>query len=58
MEVYHSKGEANGKPFDRYEFDSFEALEKYFLANFWGRPGIRSKVIGMVLLVQEREQEQ
>lgn len=55
MEVYHSKGEANGKPFDRYEFDSFEALEKYFLANFWGRPGIRSKVIGMVLLVQERE---
>lgn len=54
----YEEGIANGAPYKRAAFDSFEDLEAYFLANLWGKKGIRSKVIGTVLLWTEKEQQQ
>ena len=41
---------ARGKIYERYEFQSFEDLEEYFVAEILGRTDIRSKVIGKVLI--------
>jgi hypothetical protein len=51
----YEEGMANGAPFKRAAFESFEDLEAFFLENLWGRKGIRSKVIGKVLLWTEKE---
>lgn len=50
----YEEGIQNGAPFKRAEFESFEELEKFFMENLWGRSGIRSKVIGKVLIWTER----
>jgi hypothetical protein len=42
-------------PYKRAAFESFEDLEAFFMENLWGRKGIRSKVIGKVLLWTEKE---
>ena len=47
---------ANGEPLTRLEFESFEDLEDYFLAECWGKKGLRTKVIGKVLLIQKRKE--
>lgn len=57
MHCNYSHGLANGKPYERYEFYSFRDLEEYFLEHFWGKPGIRSKVIGTVLLVTKEDKK-
>lgn len=54
--MIYEEGEANGTAYKRAEFESFDALEQYFLANLWGKTGIRSKVIGTVLLWIEEKQ--
>lgn len=54
--MIYEEGEANGFAYKRAEFQSFEELEQYFLANLWGKTGIRSKVIGTVLLWMEGKQ--
>jgi hypothetical protein len=41
---------ANGAPYKRAAFESFEDLEAFFLQNLWGKKGIKSKVIGKVLI--------
>jgi len=46
--------ERNGVQVNRFEFESFDALEQYFLEYLVGKPGIASKVIGTVLLWWER----
>lgn len=46
----YSEGIANGEAFKRAEFESFEDLEFFFLQNLWGNKGIKSKVIGKVLI--------
>ena len=46
---------ANGAPYKRAAFESFDDLEAFFMKNLWGRKGIRSKVIGKVLLWTEKE---
>ena len=54
MKYKSSFGEANGEPYERHEFENHADLEEYFLKNLWGKKGIRSKVIGLVLLVAEK----
>ena len=54
MQVMH--GTANGEQYTRLEFDSFEDLEAYFMENCFGVKGLRTKVIGKVLLVQQRKE--
>lgn len=49
-------GVANGEQYTRFEFDSFEDLEAYFMENCFGVKGLRTKVIGKVLLVQQRKE--
>ena len=51
----YEEGVANDAPYKRAAFDSFEELEAFFMQNLWGRKGIRSKVIGKVLLWTEKE---
>lgn len=51
----YQEGMANGAPYKRAAFDSFEELEAFFLQTLWGKKGIRSKVIGKVLLWTERD---
>lgn len=51
-----SEGLANGEAYQRIQFESFEDLEAYFLAECWGKPGLRTKVIGTVLLIQKRKE--
>lgn len=46
--------ERNGKMINRFEFESFEDLEQYFLNYLAGKSGVASKVIGTVLLWWER----
>ena len=46
----YSEGIANGEAYKRAEFASFEDLEFFFLQNLWGKSGIKSKVIGKVLI--------
>lgn len=46
--------ERNGAKINRFEFESFNALEQYFLEYLVGKPGIASKAIGTVLLWWER----
>jgi len=41
--------EKNGKAYQRAEFDSFEELEAFFVAQILGGP-YKSKVIGKVLI--------
>jgi len=41
---------------NRYEFDTFEDLEKYFVKEVVHRKDISSKVIGKVLLVFPRRE--
>lgn len=50
-----SEGMANGVWYSRAKFESFDALEQFFLAHLWGKKGIRSKVIGTVLLWTEEK---
>lgn len=47
----YSEGFANGVPYMRYEFETHADLEAFFLRECWGVIGLRSKVIGTVLLV-------
>lgn len=54
MKVTH--GTANDEKFTRLEFDSFKELEDYFIKNCFGVKGLRTKVIGKVLLVQQRKE--
>jgi len=42
--------EARGKYYLRYEFENFEDLEEFFVAEILGRKDVRSKVIGKVLI--------
>jgi len=49
-------GMANDEPFQRLEFETFADLEAYFLDECWGKKGLRTKVIGTVLLIQERKE--
>jgi|OM-RGC.v1.036523120 hypothetical protein len=46
---------ARGKVYERYEFQSFEDLEEYFVTEILGRTDIRSKVIGKVLIWGKEE---
>lgn len=46
----YSEGVANGVAYKRAEFASFADLEAFFLENLWGKSGIKSKVIGKVLI--------
>jgi hypothetical protein len=46
--------ERGGKMVNRFEFESFEDLEQYFLNYLVGKQGVASKVIGNVLLWWER----
>jgi hypothetical protein len=48
--IWFEKGVANGAAFKRAEFNSFKDLEAFFLQNLWGKKGIKSKVIGKVLI--------
>ena len=48
--IWFEEGVANGAAFKRAEFESFEDLEAFFLENLWGKSGIKSKVIGKVLI--------
>ena len=41
---------AHGKYYQRYEFETFEDLEEYFVKEILGRTDRRSKVIGKVLI--------
>jgi hypothetical protein len=54
--MMRSEGSANGEQYERIQFESFEDLEAYFMAECWGKPGLRTKVIGTVLLVQKRKE--
>ena len=54
MKYKLSSGFINDTSYERFEFENHEDLEEYFLLNFWGKKGIRSKVIGLVLLVSEK----
>jgi hypothetical protein len=49
-QIWHEAGIANGAEYKRAEFNSFEELEQFFLQNLWGKKGIKSKVIGKVLI--------
>lgn len=49
-EILHQAGNAKGVEYKRAEFNSFEELEHFFLQNLWGKKGIKSKVIGKVLI--------
>jgi len=49
-QIWHEAGIDQGVEYKRAEFDSFEELEHFFLQNLWGKKGIRSKVIGKVLI--------
>jgi len=51
-----SEGSANGEQYERIQFDNFADLESYFLSECWGKKGLRTKVIGTVLLIQERKE--
>lgn len=51
-----SEGVANGEAYHRIQFETFEDLETYFLSNCWGKKGLRTKVIGTALLIQERKE--
>lgn len=42
--------EANGKQYQRCEFETFEDLEEFFVKEILGRTDRRSKVIGKVLI--------
>ena len=48
--------EERGKFYSRYEFETFEDLEEYFVKEILGTKGIRSKVIGKVLIWGKDEQ--
>jgi len=48
--------EARGKFYSRYEFETFEELEEYFVKEILGDKSIRSKVIGKVLIWGKDEQ--
>ncbi|CAB4166014.1 hypothetical protein UFOVP847_5 [uncultured Caudovirales phage] len=54
MKYKLSYGSVNGADYERLEFESHAGLEEYFLENLWGKKGIRSKVIGLVLLVSKK----
>lgn len=54
MKYKSSFGEANGQSYERFEFENHADLEEYFLENLWGKKGLRSKVIGLVLLVSAK----
>lgn len=49
-----SQGIANGEKYERLEFQSFADLEAYFMRECMGKSGLRTKVIGTVLIVQKR----
>lgn len=40
----------DGKIYRRLEFETFEALEEFFVSNILGRTDVRSKVIGKVII--------
>lgn len=50
MFIKQSVVTARGKTFTRCEFESLEDLEQYFINEILGRTGVRSKVIGKVLI--------
>jgi hypothetical protein len=54
MRYKRSYGTANEMGYERLEFENHADLEEYFLKNLWGKKGVRSKVIGLVLLVSEK----
>lgn len=56
MQFKFETGMSNDEPFQRFEFETFEDLETYFLSECWGKKGLRTKVIGTVLLIQERKE--
>jgi len=49
-QIWHEAGIANGSAYKRAEFNNHEELEHFFLQNLWGKKGIKSKVIGKVLI--------
>ena len=49
-----TQGVANGEKYERFEFQSFADLEAYFMRECMGKAGLRTKVIGTVLIVQKR----
>ena len=54
MKYKRSYGSVNGAHYERLEFENHADLEEYFLEKLWGKKGVRSKVIGLVLLVSEK----
>jgi len=48
---------ASGQPVSRIEFETFEELEAYFVQFCIGQPGMKSKVIGKVLLMWAKPTE-
>jgi hypothetical protein len=54
MKYKLSAGFINDTSYERFEFENHEDLEEYFLRTYWGKKGVRSKVIGLVLLVSEK----
>lgn len=56
MSVKFSEVKVAGKTFHRYEFESLEELEEFFLHHVATAEGkFSSKVIGNVLLIWDRE---
>lgn len=54
--VRFSEVRVGGRVFNRYEFDSLEELEEFFLHHVVTAEGkLSSKVIGNVLLIWDRE---
>jgi len=45
------------KKYKRYEFKTFQALEKFFINKILPQKNIHSKVIGKVLLVWNRKRK-
>ena len=50
MYIKQSVIQANGKDYNRCEFETFKTLEQYFINEILGRTDSRSKVIGTVLI--------
>jgi len=50
MYIKQSVIHANGKNYNRCEFETLEDLEQYFVNEILGRTDMRSKVIGKVLI--------
>tara|TARA_R110000751_G_scaffold96586_1_gene188422 strand:+ start:896 stop:1069 length:174 start_codon:yes stop_codon:yes gene_type:complete len=55
MNIKISHISAYGKTYQRCEFETFEALEEYFVEEILGRTDCRSKVIGKVLIWANEE---